>query len=120
MDKTNSDNFGIQEPSEKEIKETIEKVKIKYDVVISRKDAIEYAKLYNELSQWFLIEKNINSTDSITDEMAEEIKNILRKKRGQDLDIYDAQTIAKESLNVIIPREKERIAKEIKAIIEKY
>ena len=120
MNKITNNDFGMSEPNENEIKETIEKVKEKYDVVISEGDATKYAKLYNELGQWFLMEKNIGSKDSITDEMAEEMQEILSEKRGQELDTDDAQTISKESLNIIIPREKERIAEEIREIIVRY
>lgn len=119
MSKINSSDFEIQEPSEKEIEETIEKIKEKENVVLSKDDAIKYFKLYKELGQWFLMEKNLDSPDSIADEMGEEMKDILRRKRGQELDIYDAQAISKESLNVIISREKERIREEIKGLIDK-
>lgn len=119
MDKIVGNDFGY-EPSDDEVKETIEKVKEKYDVVIQHDDATKYAKLYNELGQWFLMEKNIDSKDSITDEMAEEMQEVFRKKRSRELNTDDAQTISEESLKIIIPQEKERIKKEITAIIKKY
>ncbi len=120
MGKIKKEDFEIPEPNEEEIKKTIEKVKQKDGVTLSRVDAIEYTKLYSELGQWFLMQKNANSPDSIADEMGEKMKDILRRKRGQKLDIYDAQVIAKESLNILISREKERIGGEIRALIAKY
>ena len=110
----------LPEPTEKEINKTIEKVKTKYDVVISKEDAVKYTKLYYDLEQWFLIEKTANSADGITDEIVMMIKNYIKESRGDDISSDDAQGIAKESLNITIPREKERIGREIKAIIAKY
>ena len=110
----------LPEPTEEEINKTIEKVKTKYDVIISKEDAVKYTKLYYDLEQWFLIEKSANSPESITSEMGEEIKNFIKESRGDDISSDDAQGIAKASLNITIPREKERIGREIKAIIAKY
>lgn len=110
----------IPEPTEEEIGQTIKKVNDKYDVVISKEDAIEYAKSYYDLQQWFLMEKNSNSPQSITKEMGVEIKSYIKETRGDDISLDDAQGIAKESLKITIPREKERLANEIRAIIDKY
>ncbi len=116
----NNSRPEITEPTEEEIKNTIEKVKNKYDIVISKDDAIKYTKLYNELSQWFMIEKNSKSPDSITDEMGKEIKSYLKQKRDQEVSPDEASRIAAASLKIVIPGEKERIANEIRAIIAKY
>jgi hypothetical protein len=110
----------IPEPTEEEIEQTIEKVKEKYNVVMSKEDAIKYAKSYYDLQQWFLMEKNSNSSHSITKEMGAEIKSYIKETRGDDVSLDDAQGIAKESLKITIPREKELLANEIRAIIDKY
>jgi uncharacterized protein YukJ len=120
MNKIKKEDFDIPTPDFEQIEKTIKEVKEKHDIRLSSKDAIEYFKLFNELGEWFLMEENIDSPDSITDEVGEEMKNVLRRRRGHELDIYDAQDLARSSLNKIIPQEKERIKNEINALIEKY
>lgn len=119
MDDLNKSNFDISEPTDEEIQKTIQKIQEKENVTLSRENAIKYTKLYEELRQWFLLEKNLESQDSISKEIAEEVKVILLKKQGQKLTEEQANEVANESLNVIISREKDRIASEIKAIILK-
>jgi dihydroneopterin aldolase len=119
MNKSNS-NFSISEPTEKEIELTIKKVKDQYNIVLSNEDAISYAKLYEELKQWFLIEKNANSPESIVGEMAEEIKDTLQETKSQEISSEQSYKIAEDSLSIVIPREKEQIGRELKAIIAKY
>lgn len=122
MDELTKSGFDIAEPTEEEIKKIIQKVQDQDNITLSEDDAIKYTKLYEELKQWFLLEKNLESPDSIAEEVAEEIKDNL--KNSQDLEIGQgqdqAQDIAEKSLSEIIPREKERIGKELKAIIAKY
>ena len=119
MNKSNS-NFSISEPTEKEIELTIKKVKDQYNIALSKDDAISYAKLYEELKQWFLIEKNANSPESIVAEMAKELKGTLQETKGQEISSEQSYNIAEGSLNIVIPKEKERIGRELKAIIAKY
>lgn len=118
----NKDNssFVIPEPTEEEIENTIQKVQNQENVTLSKDDAINYTKLYEELKQWFLMEKNTISPESVVGEVAEEIKDTLQKNKGQEISSEQAYNIAEESLSVVIPREKERIGKELKAIIAKY
>jgi len=120
MSKINHDDFGVCKPDKNDVKKTIEKVQKRYNIMISENDATEYTRLHNELEQWFLMEENIDSKDSIANEMTGEMKEILKGKRGLELGTDSAQAISKESLKIIIPREKEQIKKEITAIIEKY
>ena len=110
----------MPEPSDEEIEQTISKIKEKYNIVLSKEDAVKYAKSYHDLQQWFLIEKNTDSPQSITKEMGTEIKSYIKETRGDDISLDDAEGIAKESLKITIPKEKERLADEIRAIIAKY
>lgn len=116
----NKPDFDIPEPTEEEIEKTIQKVQDKEKVTLSKDDAILYTKLYEELKQWFLMEENIESTDSIAEETAEHIKERLEHNYKLEISKDQAQEIADESLDKVISREKERIGKELKAITARY
>ena len=120
MDALKKPGFDISEPTEEEIEKTIQKVQDQDNVTLSEDDAIKYTKLYEELKQWFLLEKNLESPDSIAEEVAEEIKDNLKNSQNLEIGQDQTQDIAEKSLSEIIPREKERIGKELKAIIAKY
>jgi len=117
MDKS---KFEISEPTDEDIQKIIQKVKDQEGILLSRDDAIRYAKLYEELKQWFLMEKNLENSDSIADETADEIQESIKKDYGLEIKEDLAQDIADKSLGEVISREKERIGKELKAIIAKY
>lgn len=116
MEDTNKFDFDLPEPTEVEIQETISKVKTKEGVTLTLKDAMDYTKLYEELRQWFLIEKNLESPDSISSKVVKEMKN--RLKNG--LKTKQTQDMSEKSLSVVIQKEKQRISSGIRAIVAKY
>jgi len=122
QEQKNDNKFGpqIADPTEKEIKEAIDKVKTKYDVVISYADAIKFSKLTKELGWWMMVEKGLNNPDSITEEMAKEVQEFTKNHYDNKITLDEASTHAKESVAHIIPIEKERIAKEIRTIVSSY
>lgn len=123
MEETKNDNkFGpqIAEPTEKEIEETIEKVKSKYDIVIQRDDAIGFTKLTKELSWWMIVEKGLKDPNAITKDMAKEVQRFTQKNYDNNITLDEASIHAKESVAHIIPVEKERIAEEIRTIVAQY
>lgn len=120
MDESNKLSFDISEPTEEEIKQTIQKIQDQYDIALPNDDAITYTKLYEELKQWFFIEKNLQSPDSIAEEVAEKMQGIIEENHGLEVSEDEAKNIVDESLDEVIAREKERIGKELKTIIDKY
>lgn len=119
MDK---DQFGpqISEPTDEEISETIEKAKNKYEVFITREDAIKLVKLYKELEWWFVVEKFSLAPKSISIDLAKEIRSHIKKAQGKDVSIEEAHEEAKKAVKFTIPKEKERIAVKIRALIDGY
>ncbi len=120
MDELNKPNFDISEPTDEEIKKTIQKIQDQHDITLSNDDAIAYTKLYEELKQWFLIEKNLQSPDSIAEKIAEKMQGMIEESHGLEFSENEARIISDESLDTVIAREKERIGKELKNIIAKY
>lgn len=120
MDELNKPNFDISEPTDEEIKKTIQKIQDQHDITLSNDDAIAYTKLYEELKLWFLIEKNLQSSDSIAEEVAEKMQGMIEESHGLEVSEYEVRTISDESLDTVVAREKERIGKELKTIIAKY
>ena len=118
--KPNSDGPVITKPTSAEIIRTIEAVKKKYDVVISREDAIKFAKLTQELSWWLAVEKGSEPAEEIASEIAAAAKGYLENSRGKKISKNEAYQKAMESFVISIRKETERIGKEMRAIISKY
>jgi hypothetical protein len=110
----------IPEPTDKEIDETVEKIKSKYDIVISINDAAKYAKLYKELEWWFLVEKFSREPKSIPIEAVKEIREYFKRKDGRDLTIDEAHKKARIALDLTVVVEKKRILDEMKKIFDQY
>lgn len=113
-------SFNFPEPTDEAIEKTIQKIKDQEGVTLSKADAAEYAKLYEEIRQWFLIDNNLESQDSIAGETADEIQKGIKEGYGLEIKENLAQDIVDRSLKEVIVREKGRIGKELKAIITKY
>ena len=123
MKESKKDNkFGpqIAEPTEKEIEETIDKVKSKYDIIIQQDDAIRFTKLTKELSWWMIVERGLKDPNAITKDMAKEVQKFTQKNYDNNISLDEASRHAKDSITHIIPIEKERIAEEIRTILAKY
>ena len=74
----------------------------------------------NELIWWFATEKRSDLPESITEDMAKEIQDMVKKNSGKSITLEEAYSKARESLVLVTASEKERIANEIRAIIAKY
>jgi len=117
MDKTNKPNMKpqIPEPTEKEIKETIKKIKSKHGVILPHTDATKFAKLTNELKWWLAVESAAEKPEAINNKIVESLSDDLKRlKTGKDL-----KKTAKISLEYAIAVEKKRILGELKAILGK-
>jgi hypothetical protein len=103
----NSKDIGpkISEPTEKEIKETIEKIKSKHGVLLSHTDAAKFAKLIGELRWWLTVEKEGEKPGAIDDKIAKGLADIKK---------------VKTSLDYAVAVEKKRILEEMKNILGKY
>ena len=110
----------ISEPTDKEIDEAIDKVKKKYDIVISISDAAKYARLYKELEWWFLVEKFSREPKSIPIESVNEIREYFQRTDSKDLTIDEAHEKASTVLKLTMATEKKRILEEIKTIFSQY
>ncbi len=108
----------IPEPTNKEIEKTIDKVKRKYDFIISISDATKLAKLYKELEWWLLIEKFSREPKSISVESVKEVRAYFKKVGGKDLTIDEAQAKAKTVLDLTVAVEQKRILSEMKKIFD--
>jgi hypothetical protein len=112
MDKTNKPNMRpqIPEPTEKEIKETIKKIKIKHGVILPHTGAKKFAKLTNELKWWLEVEKAAEKPEAINNKIVESLlDDPKRLKTGKDL-----KKSAEISLKYAIVVEKKRILQEMK------
>lgn len=107
----------ISKPTEEEIIQTKEMVKNKYDIIIPKSDTIKLVKLIKELDWWIKVDKGPTSPKHITEEMAIEFKELMKKTLDKEITIAEAYKDAR-SLLVIVPfKEKQRITDEIRAIL---
>ena len=123
MKKSNSQKTigpQIPEPTDKEIDEAIDKVKKKYDIVISISDAAQYVRLYKELEWWYLVEKFSREPKSIPIEAVNEIRDYFKRKDGRDLTIDEAHEKAKIALKLTIATKKKQILDGMKKIFDQY
>ncbi|MCX6808993.1 MAG: hypothetical protein NTW50_05020 [Candidatus Berkelbacteria bacterium] len=67
-----------------------------------------------------MIEKDMDSPDSIIENVAKRIKDHAKQALNQEITIEDARTFAHKIAGANIPDEKERIATKMRAIIKKY
>lgn len=119
MKKTQDNKVGpeVSEPTEEEIGQTKEMFDKKYDIVIPKADAKKLAKLIKELNWWLKVGKGPSSPSRVTEEMALEFKDLVKKVRGTEITLAEAYEEA-HSLFVILPvKEKMRVSDEMRAII---
>jgi hypothetical protein len=110
----------IGEPTDDEINETIEELKVKYEIFTPREDAAKYWKLKKELGWWMSVEMDSEEPEAITEDMAKDVRDTIRKNKGENITLDEAYRQAKKALSYTIPLEKDRIAKEMRKIIKKY
>lgn len=121
-DEAKNSQYGPQvaEPTDDQINETIEELKAKYDIFIPKEDAVKYYKLKKALGWWMLVERGLKEPGAINIDIAKEIKDFAKERYGRVVSLEQAIQDAKKSIIEIIPVEKERLKKEITAILEKY
>ena len=121
-DSKNDSKLGpqIAEPNNDEINEMIADLKNKYDFFIPRDDAIKYWKLKEEFDWWRKAEKEARDPKVITKETTKEVQNLSKKYHSNDITLDEASYHAKDFMARAATIEKERIAKEINAIVTKY
>ncbi len=105
----------------KPTKEELEQIKKvlfeKYDVVIPKLDLIMIIDLIKELNWWLKSKQSSNDSIIISEETAIEFRDLVKQVRGEEISLADACEEAKTSLVMTEYKEKERISKEIRAIL---
>ena len=89
----------------------------KYDVVIPKAELVEMVNLIKELNYWLSHKRDPASPIRVTEEMAVEFKELLKEVRGIDIPVAEAYDEARSLLVITEYKEKERISREIRAII---
>lgn len=117
-----TDKLGpqIPEPTDEEINGAIIKLKTKYDIYVSKEDAVEYVNLTNELGWWLNAEKEFLSKEDVGKTATQEAKDFVKRTNGEDISSEKAGIEAEKSLIQSIPHEKDRLANEIRSLIAKY
>lgn len=110
----------MKKPTEEEIKKATEKLKNKYDIVVPKEAAEKYVKLIAELGFWIAIEKEFNAKETITENIVEYVKGYIKLKRGENISSEQAYLEANKTMMQAMPREKDRLANELRALIAKY
>lgn len=106
------------EPTDSQIYKTRQAVINKYGVELPHEDAIRFARLVNELSWWIDIENDPDTTDKIVDEVTDNCKEIAQKDYDKKITNEESADCARVLLGTVAEKEKQRIGKEMTAIIE--
>jgi len=105
------------EPTKEELEQTKKMLKDKYDLVVPKPDLIRLINLIKELEPWLRPDKDPVSPRKITEEMAMEFRELLKAVRGIDIPIAEAYDEARSLLVITAYKEKERISREMRAIM---
>jgi len=105
------------EPTKEELDQTKKMLKDKYDLVVPKPDLIRLVNLIKELEQWLRPDKAPSSPRKITEEMAMEFRGLLMAVRGIDIPVAEAYDEARSLLVITAYKEKERISREMRAIM---
>lgn len=89
----------------------------KYDVVIPKTELVKMVNLIEELNYWLSHKRDSASPIRVTEKMAVEFKELLKEVRGIDIPVAEAYDEARSLLVITEYKEKERISREIRAII---
>ena len=111
------DKDKITEPTKEELDQTKKMLKDKYDLVVPKSDLIRLVNLIKELEPWLRPDKDPASPRKISEEMAIEFKELLKKVRGVDISVAQAHDEARGLFVITAYKEKERISKEMRAIM---
>ncbi|MFA7253515.1 MAG: hypothetical protein WC107_03090 [Patescibacteria group bacterium] len=110
----------VQEPNDKEIGKSIQKVKNRFGFLMEREDAIEFTKLRNELAWWIKVERGLKNPESVTEEMAKEVQVYEKEHYNNGITLEEAFEKTRSSVSELIPVAKKRIANQTNSIIQKY
>jgi len=110
----------ISDPTDDQIEETRQRVNKRYDIVIHQEDAKKLAKLYDEIEWWFTVEKFSRSQRCISINTAKEIREYFKKVEGKDMTLDEAHDYSKNAYAKTMVARKEKIAREIKKLLNKY
>jgi len=105
------------EPTKEELEQTKKMLKDKYDLVVPKPDLIRLVNLIKELEPWLRSDKASTSPTKISEEMAIEFKDLLKSARGVDISVTEAYEEARGLFVITAYKEKERISKEMRAIM---
>jgi len=110
----------ITEPTDEELEQTKKMMKDKYYIIIPKPELVKMVNLIKELDWWITHDKGPASPRRITEEMAIEFKELPKKVRGIDIPVSEAYDEARSLLVMTAYKEKERISKEMRAIMVTY
>lgn len=108
----------VEEPTATEIAETIESAKEKYGITLSNEVAIRYFKLRKELGWYLVMDELAEKSGSISDVQAQSVQTLVKIKVGSDISLEDATRLADLAPRLASQHEKDRIAAELRAIID--
>lgn len=107
----------LPKPTKEQMDQTQKMLLDKYDVVIPKTDLVKIVSLIKELNWWLERKRDPNMPIKITEKAAIEFKDLLKEVRGIDIPVAEAYDEARSLLVITEYKEKERISREIRAII---
>ena len=114
-------NIEIPEPTEADINQTRDRVKLEYGVLIPKKVIPEFIKLVWELYPWAKYEVGDQFYgDTISEEMAENYKKLIKDKYNKRISTSEANMQLNGVAVFTAYKEKVRISGEMRAIVVKY
>jgi len=109
--------YNLSEPTAEELEQTKKMLLDKYDVVIPKPELVKIVSSIKELNWWLERKRDPNTPIKITEKAAIEFKDLLREVRGIDIPVTEAYDEARSLLVMTEYKEKERLSKEIRAIL---
>ena len=110
----------ITEPTSAEIIKTIETVKKQYRILLSWDDAIEFAKLTQELAWWQIAEEEIDPASELAKDISAIAQEYLKTNQGKNISQAEAYKKAMGSLAISASMERKRISDQMETILSKY
>lgn len=116
----NDIKFGPNEsePSEDAVAETIREIKNEHGIILNHTDALEFAKLTDELRWWLSVEKEAEKSDTFDQDLVKQVietakglKKISHKSPPEKLKLYLEYAIAVSNKSIL---------RRMKNILDKY
>jgi len=117
--KPKKNHFDFPEPTNEEIELLQKKMAKEQNIDMPKAEAAKIVNLVKELDWWLEREKN-KPTVRVTEEMAIEFQELVEKKHGKEIPLSEAYDEARSLLVFTEYKEKERLTKEIRAIMVTY